>query len=327
MFKRVGLFIIINFVVLLTIGVLIRLFGVDRWLTSGGINYSQLLAFSAIFGFTGSFISLMMSKSIAKMSTGARTISDPRNQEEVWLLTTVRELSDKAGIRMPEVAIYSGSANAFATGAFKDDALVAVSSGLMQSMTYAQIRAVLAHEISHVKNGDMVTMTLVQGVLNTFVFFFARVVAVFLNSKRDSDTDQRRSGGIGYYFTVQIFEMVFGILASIVACTFSRHREYRADAGAAELLGSPKDMIEALQALGATDVEPLPSEMKSCGIVDLPSFLELFSTHPPLSARIKALAGTNPPSHSARQSPKEPKSSSGGLFGSISSSSKQTPWD
>ena len=325
MFKRVGLFLCVNFVVLLTIGFLVRLFGVDRWLTAQGIDYTQLLIFSAIFGFVGSFISLMMSKSIAKMSTGARTISTPQTQEEAWLLQTVDSLSQRAGLKTPEVAIYQGSANAFATGAYKDEALVAVSTGLMQSMTRAQIRAVLAHEISHVKNGDMVTMTLIQGILNTFVFFFARVVAVFMNSSKN-DNGQRRSSGIGYYFTVQIFEVIFGILASIIACAFSRHREYRADAGAAELLGSPHDMIEALKALGSTDVRPLPSEMKAFGIVDLPSFAELSSTHPPLSARIKALSDGNTPADPIDSVKKKPNSS-GGLFGSISSSSKNSPWN
>lgn len=320
MIKRIGLFLCVNFVVLITIGFLLRVFGVDRWLTAEGIDYTQLLVFSAIFGFAGSFISLMMSKSIAKMSTGAKTITDPQTQEEAWLVQTVRGLSEAAGVKMPEVAVYPGSANAFATGAFRDEALVAVSTGLLQSMTRAQIRAVLAHEMSHVKNGDMVTMTLVQGILNTFVFFFARVAAVLLNSNKN-DNERRRSGGVGYYFTVHIFEVVFGILAGIIACAFSRHREYRADAGAAELLGSPRDMIEALKALGATDVKPLPSEMKAFGIVDLPSFSELFSTHPPLSARIKALSGGNILS----DPPKKKPNPSGGLFGSVSS--KRSPWD
>ena len=236
MFKRVGLFLCINFAVILTIGFLVRLFGVDQWLTREGIDYNQLLAFSAIVGFTGSFISLMMSKSLAKMSVGARVIVEPRTEEERWLVQTVAELANGACVKMPEVAVYSGSANAFATGAFKDDALVAVSTGLMLSMTRPQVRAVLAHEMSHVKNGDMVTMTLIQGVLNTFVFFFARVAAFFLNSSKNNDTHRRRSGGIGYYFTVQIFEILFGILASIVAFAFSRHREYKADAGAADFL-------------------------------------------------------------------------------------------
>ncbi len=321
MIKRIGLFLCVNFVVLLTIGFLLRVFGVDRWLTAEGIDYTQLLIFSAIFGFTGSLISLMMSKSIAKMSTGAKTITNPQTQEEAWLLQIVGELSETAGVKMPEVAIYPGSANAFATGAFRDEALVAVSTGLLQSMTRAQIRAVLAHEMSHVKNGDMVTMTLVQGILNTFVFFFARVAAIFLNSNKN-ENEERRPVGIGYYFTVQIFEVIFGILASLIACAFSRHREYRADAGAAELLGSPQDMIEALKALGSADIRPLPSEMKAFGIVDLPSFMELFSTHPPLSARIKALSGGITPSDPPE---KKPTPSSGGLFGSVSS--KKSPWD
>ena len=322
MFKRIGLFLCINFVVILTIGFLVRLFGVDQWMTREGLDYDQLLAFSAIIGFTGSFISLLMSKSLAKMSVGARVIAEPRTEEERWLVKTVSELADGARVGMPEVAVYSGSANAFATGAFKDDALVAVSTGLLNSMTRPQIRAVLAHEMSHVKNGDMVTMTLVQGVLNTFVFFFARVAAFFLNSAKDGDDRRRRSNGIGYYFTVQIFEILFGILASVVAFAFSRHREYRADAGAAELLGSPQDMIDALQALGGKKVQPLPSEMKAFGIVDIPSsFSELFSTHPSLENRIKALSRDLPVSGAVK------RKTSKGLFGAVSSDDNKTPWN
>ena len=323
MFKRIGLFLCVNFVVLITIGVLVRLFGADQWLSREGINYEQLLFFSAILGFTGSFISLMMSKTLAKLSVGARVISSPETEEERWLMKTVAELSDAARVKMPEVAVYSGSANAFATGAFKDDALVAVSTGLMQSMTRPQIRAVLAHELSHVKNGDMVTMTLVQGVLNTFVFFFARVVATLLHSSKNSDGNRRRSNGMGYYFTIQIFEILFGILASIIAFSFSRHREYKADAGAAELLGNPQDMIDALRALGTTDVKPLPSEMKAFGIVDIPSsFSELFSTHPSLQNRIKALSGNT----ATQKTVVRKKSRTGGVFGSVSSD-KKTPWN
>ena len=318
MVKRIALFLCVNFVVLITIGFLTRLFGIDQWMTREGIDYGQLLAFSAVLGFAGSFISLLMSKSLAKMSVGARVISRPQTDQERWLVETVGELAGKAGVKMPEVAVYTGSANAFATGAFKNEALVAVSTGLMQSMTRPQIRAVLAHEMSHVKNGDMVTMTLVQGVLNTFVFFFARVVAHLLHSAGRNDED-RRSGGMGYYFTIQIFEILFGILASIVACAFSRHREYKADAGAADLLGSPDDMIGALRALGSTDVRPLPSEMKAFGIVDLPSFTELFSTHPSLQDRIKALSGNN-----AGGSDK--KKGTGGVFAAVSPDRK-SPWN
>ncbi|MBR1777912.1 MAG: protease HtpX [Alphaproteobacteria bacterium] len=321
--KRIGLFLCINFVVLITIGFLVRLFGVDHWLTQEGIDYNQLLAFSAILGFTGSFISLMMSKTLAKLSVGARVIVQPQTEEEKWLVQVVRDLSDQARIKMPEVAVYSGSANAFATGAFKNDALVAVSTGLLQSMTRSQVRAVLAHEMSHVKNGDMVTMTLIQGVLNTFVFFFARVIAASLNSSKN-DNGRRRSSGSGYYFTVQIFELLFGILASIVACAFSRRREYKADAGAAELLGSPKDMIEALQALDRTKIQPLPSEMKAFGIVDMPSFAELFSTHPSLQNRIEALSSGLPGGNVIQKKEKR----SGGLFGTVSGSrDRGTPWN
>lgn len=317
MFKRIGLFLGLNFVVLMTISVLVKLLGVDRWLTANGIDYAQLLGFSAVCGFTGSFISLMLSKSIAKMTTGAVVISSPRNETEAWLLSTVRDLADGAGLKMPEVAIYQGTPNAFATGAFKDDALVAVSTGLMQSMTRPQIRAVLAHEVSHIRNGDMVTMTLLQGVLNTFVFFFARVAALFLQN-RNNDGEERRGYGFGYYMVVQIFELLFGILASILACAFSRHREYRADAGAAELTGSPDDMIGALRALGRSETEPLPSEMKAFGIVDLPSFSELFSTHPPLEDRIRALSSQTS-GKGGTEAPEGKRRSSGGLFGNVNS--------
>ena len=314
--KRIFLFLCINFAVLLTIGFLTTLFGVDRWLTQEGIDYEQLLVFSAIVGFSGSFISLMMSKTIAKMMGNAQTIVNPRTEEERWLVQTVSELAASSRVRMPEVAVYSGSANAFATGAFKNDALVAVSTGLMRSMTRPQIRAVLAHELSHVRNGDMVTMTLIQGVLNTFVFFLARTVAAVLHSSGNENGRRRRSGGMGYYFTVRMFEFLFGILASIVAFSFSRHREYRADAGAAELLGGPADMIEALRALGKEKMQPLPSEMKAFGVVDLPSVVELFSTHPTLENRIKALQSMNGNPSSAIVSR---KSKTGGVFGGISS--------
>lgn len=314
--KRIFLFLCINIAVLLTIGLLTSLFGIDRWLAQEGINYGQLLIFSAIVGFSGSFISLMMSKTIAKMMVNARTIIDPRTEEERWLVKTVSELAASSRVRMPEVAVYSGSANAFATGAFKNDALVAVSSGLLQSMTRPQVRAVLAHEMSHVRNGDMVTMTLIQGVLNTFVFFFARTVAAVLHSSGNENGRRRHSGGMGYYFTVRIFEFLFGILASIVAFSFSRHREYRADAGAAELLGGPADMIEALRALGNGKMQPLPSEMKAFGIVDLPSASELFSTHPSLENRIKALQSMN---GNFSGTVVRGKSKTGGVFGQISS--------
>lgn len=317
MFKRISLFLGLNFVVLITISILVKLLGVDRWLTANGADYAQLLGFSAVCGFTGSFISLMLSKSIAKMTTGAVVISAPRNETEAWLLSTVRDLADAAGLKMPEVAIYQGTPNAFATGAFKDDALVAVSTGLMQAMTRRQVRAVLAHEVSHIRNGDMVTMTLLQGVLNTFVFFFARVVALFLQN-RNSDTDGRRSYGFGYYMVVQIFEILFGILAGILACAFSRHREYRADAGSAELTGSPDDMIDALKALGRSETEALPSEMKAFGIVDLPSFSELFSTHPPLADRIRALSSQTS-GRGGSKTPEAERRASGGLFGDINS--------
>lgn len=306
MIRRVFWFIVTNLLVLLTIGFLLKIFGIDAYLTQNGVDYGVLLAFSAVFGLTGSLISLFLSKSMAKMTTGAKVIRAPQTQEEAWLLNTVDILAQKAGIATPEVAIYKGSANAFATGATRNNALVAVSTGLMQSMTKPQIEAVLAHEMSHVVNGDMVTMTLLQGVLNTFVFFFARVCALLLQN-RNNDGKSRRVG-ISYYMTTQLFELIFGILASLAACAFSRKREFRADAGAASLLGSPDKMIEALKVLGGTDVAPLPAEFKSFGIVDAPSFAELFATHPSISRRIKALGAANG---------KRRKASGGGLFKNV----------
>ena len=289
MIKRFGWFILTNFLVVTSIGVLIKLFGVDSYLSDNGIDYVALLIFSAILGFGGSLISLFLSKTLATLSTGAEIIRSPRSEDEAWLLETVESLAKKANVTMPAVAVYHGSANAFATGAFKNDALIAVSTGLMRSMTRPQIQAVLAHEMSHIVNGDMVTMTLIQGVLNTFVFFFARIAALVLQSREN--TSQRRSRmGMSYYLTVQAFELVFGILASVASCAFSRRREFAADAGAARLLGAPDKMIEALKVLGGTDITPLPQEMKAFGIVGLPSFSELFSTHPSIKNRIKSLS-------------------------------------
>lgn len=287
MIKRFFLFILINFFVLLTIGFLIKLFGVDGYMYENGINYVHLFTFSVIAGFTGSFISLMLSKTIAKASTGAKVITTPYREDEVEILRTVKELADRAGVAMPEVAIYEGAPNAFATGPSKNNSLVAVSTGLLQNMPPEQIKAVLAHEMSHVVNGDMVTMTLLQGVLNTFVFFFARVIALFLQKRGN---DNRKNIGLSYYFIVQAFEIVFGILASLVACAFSRHREFRADAGAVQLTGNPNAMIEALRTLSTINGKPLPSEIKAFGINGMPSFLALFSTHPPIKDRVRALS-------------------------------------
>jgi heat shock protein HtpX len=284
--KRIVLFLATNLAVMLVLSVTLRLLGVDRFLAADGLNVGMLVIFSAVIGFTGSFISLLMSKPMAKWSTGAQVIESPQSADERWLVESVRRLAEKAGIGMPEVAIYEGEPNAFATGAFRDSSLVAVSTGLLQSMTKEEIEAVLAHEVAHVANGDMVTLTLIQGVVNTFVVFFARVVG-YLVDKAVFRTE--RGVGPGYMVTVFVCEIVFGILASVIVAWFSRQREFRADAGAAHYLGSPRPMVSALQRLGGIEPGELPKAFQSSGISDRPGFMALFSTHPPIEARIAAL--------------------------------------
>ncbi len=288
--KRILLFIATNIAVLVVMSVILSLLGVDRFLTRSGLNLPMLLVFSLVVGFTGSIISLLMSKTMAKWSTGARVIQTPMNGTEAWLLQTVGKLAQRAGIGMPEVAVYDGEPNAFATGAFKDSALVAVSTGLLQGMTQDEVEAVLGHEVAHIANGDMVTMTLIQGVVNTFVVFLSRVVGFFVDSalRRNSNDS---GPGIGYTVTVLVCQIVFGIGASMIVAWFSRHREFRADAGAARLLGTPQPMINALARLGGFSPEGLPQNMAALGISDKPGVMELFSTHPPLEQRIAALRG------------------------------------
>jgi heat shock protein HtpX len=288
--KRLFLFLATNLAVLLVMSVTLRLLGVDRFLYASGLDVGALLIFSLVVGFTGSIISLLMSKPMAKWSTGAQVIEQPQTADEVWLLDTVRALARRAGIGEPEVAIYPGAPNAFATGAFRDEALVAVSTGLMQSMNRAEMEAVLGHEVSHVANGDMVTMTLIQGVVNTFVVFFARIVGYLVDSlvfRRDDD--EHAGGGIGYYATVFACEIVFGIAASLIVAWFSRQREFRADAGSARLLGTPEPMIRALGRLGGIEAGELPQSLRTLGFVGLPSWAHLFASHPPLEQRIAAL--------------------------------------
>ncbi len=288
--KRIFLFLATNIAVLVVMSVILSLLGVDRFLTSAGLNLPMLLVFSLVVGFTGSIISLLMSKSMAKWSTGARVIDTPVNATEVWLVNTVSKLAQRAGIGMPEVAVYEGEPNAFATGAFKDSALVAVSTGLLQGMTKEEVEAVLGHEVAHIANGDMVTMTLVQGVLNTFVVFLSRVVGYFVDSALRRN-DNSSGPGIGYMVTVIVCQIVFGIGASIIVAWFSRHREFRADAGSARLLGNPQPMINALARLGGIHASGLPQSMAAMGINDKPGFMALFSSHPPMEQRIAALRG------------------------------------
>lgn len=285
--KRVALFLLTNIAVMLVLSISARILGVDRFLTSNGLNMGMLLAFSALIGFGGSFISLMMSKTMAKWSTGAKVIEQPGNQEEAWLVETVRRLAAKAGLPMPEVAIYEGAPNAFATGPSKSKSLVAVSTGLLQSMNRKQVEAVLAHEVAHIENGDMVTLTLIQGVVNTFVIFLSRVVAYAVDSFLRKG-EESSGPGIGYWVSSIVFEILFGVLASIVVFYFSRQREYRADAGAAALMGDRRPMIDALQALGNLQAGQLPKEMAASGIAG-GGMMALFSSHPPLESRIAAL--------------------------------------
>jgi heat shock protein HtpX len=285
--KRIFLFIATNIAVIAVMSVVLSLLGVDRFISQAGLNLPMLLVFSLVVGFTGSIISLLISKPMAKWSTGARVIDAPSSSTELWLVDTVGKLAQRAGIRMPEVAVYDGEPNAFATGAFRDSALVAVSTGLLQSMTKEEVEAVLAHEVAHVANGDMVTMTLVQGVVNTFVVFLSRVVGYFVD--RAISRDNNNSQGIGYTITVIVSQIVFGIAASVIVAWFSRHREYRADAGAAKLLGSPQPMMKALARLGGIEPTSLPEGLASLGINDKPGFAALFSSHPPIEDRIAAL--------------------------------------
>lgn len=289
--KRVLLFLATNLAVMLVLSFTASLLGVNRFLTANGLNLGMLLVFAALMGFGGSFISLWMSKTIAKWSTGAQVITHPSTSTELWLVQTVQKLADRAGLPMPEVAIYEGEPNAFATGATKNSSLVAVSTGLLQSMSHEEVEAVLAHEVAHVANGDMVTLTLIQGVVNTFVIFMARVVGYFVDSMLRRNDEESSGPGIGYIVTVVICEIVFGILASIIVAAFSRRREFRADAGAAQLMGSPSPMVSALRRLGGLEPDGLPQNMQAMGISGRSSWLGLFSSHPPIEARIAALQG------------------------------------
>ena len=287
MFKRVALFVATNLAVVVLLGIVMsvlqRYFGVAL-----GANAS-LLVFAAVFGFGGAFISLMISKWMAKRSTGLVLIEQPRNDGERWLLETVRRQSEAAGIKMPEVGIYEGpEINAFATGPSRNNSLVAVSSGLLQAMSRDEAEAVIGHEISHVANGDMVTMTLIQGVLNTFVIFLSRVVGRAIDA---AISGNREGGGIGYFVIVMVLDMVFGLFASIIVMWFSRQREFRADAGGARLAGKPQ-MIAALQKLGQTyGASTLPTAVKAFGISGGVGhgLRKLFMTHPPLEERIERL--------------------------------------
>jgi len=289
--KRIVLFLATNLAVMLVLSLALRLLGVDRYLGADGLDLGALMVFSLVVGFTGSIVSLLMSKQMAKWSTGAHVIGTPRDAEEAWLVWTVRKLAQRAGIGEPEVAVYEGAPNAFATGAARDASLVAVSTGLLQSMGRDEVEAVLGHEISHIANGDMVTLALIQGVVNTFVVFFARVVGYIVDSTilRRQDDEHHAGTGPGYYVAVFVCEIVFGLVASIIVAWFSRQREFRADAGSARLLGTSTPMISALARLGGLEPGALPPSLRAFGIHDMPSWLGLFASHPPVQARIEAL--------------------------------------
>ncbi len=286
--KRIILFLMTNLAVMVVLGFTLNLLGVNRYMDANGINMGQLLVFSAVVGFVGAFISLLMSKPMAKWTMGLHIINpaSPASQKEHWLVDTVHQLADRAGVGHPEVAIYEGEPNAFATGAFKNDALVAVSTGLLNSMTEEEVTAVLGHEVAHIANGDMVTLTLIQGVVNTFVVFLARVVGYFIDR---TVFRNERGVGPGYYITVLVCEIAFGVLASIIVAWFSRQREYRADAGSAKMLGSASPMINALARLGGLQPGELPKQFESSGISGGAAVAALFSTHPPIEHRINAL--------------------------------------
>ena len=287
--KRILLFVLTNLAIMVVLGLVTSVTGANRFLGANGLNLGRLLFFALIMGFGGAFISLMLSKTIAKWSTGATVIRTPSNPTETWLVDTVARFSEKAGIAMPEVAIYEGEPNAFATGATRNRSLVAVSTGLLRAMRKEEAEAVIAHEVAHITNGDMVTLTLIQGVVNTFVIFIARVVGFAVDSFLRKDNEEGR--GLGYMLAVTVCDMVFGILASILVLYFSRQREFRADAGAAELMGTPDPMMNALRRLGGMQAGDLPSQVAVAGINGRQSWARLFSSHPPIEERIAALAG------------------------------------
>jgi heat shock protein HtpX len=287
--KRIFLLVATNFAVMILLSIVISVLGLDRALTQQGINYQSLLAMASIFGFGGAFISLLISKPMAKWSTGAHVIDGSEGTTQYWLVDTVRRLATKAGIGMPEVAVYEGEPNAFATGAFKNEALVAVSTGLLESMSRDEVEAVLGHEIGHVANGDMVTLTLIQGVVNTFVIFLSRIIGYVVDRVI---LKNERGEGVGFFVATMVSQLVLGLFASIIVAWFSRQREFRADAASAGLLGSPQPMINALSRLGGLQAGALPANMAASGISAGPGgFGGLFLSHPPIEQRIAALQG------------------------------------
>jgi len=290
--RRIALLVITNLAIVLMLGLTTTLLGLNQFITEQGLNLGALLGFCAVLGFGGAFISLLISKPMAKFSMRVRTIRGNEGAQEAWLYQTVERLAQSAGIGMPEVGIYEGAPNAFATGARRDAALVAVSTGLLSSMTHEQIEAVLAHEVGHIQNGDMVTLTLVQGVMNTFVLALARIIGYVVD--RVVLKNENEGPGVGYLVTVVLMDILLGVLAAIVVASVSRKREFRADAQAAALMGRPGPMVSALQALQRLHTGELAGNMKALGIAGSKTSRwqkigGLFASHPPLEERIRAL--------------------------------------
>jgi heat shock protein HtpX len=285
--KRIVLLVLTNLLVVVVLGVVASVLGVNQYLTGSGLNLGLLLGYALLIGFGGAFISLLISKPLAKWSSGVQLIAQPQNADEAWIVQTVQKHAQQAGIGMPEVGIFDGEPNAFATGAFRDSALVAVSTGLLQGMTRDEVEAVLGHEVAHIANGDMVTMTLIQGVMNTFVVFLSRVIGYAVDSFLRKNDEERSGPGIGYYVTTIVLDIVLGFAAAMVVAWFSRQREFRADAGAAQLMGNRQPMINALARLGGMTPGELPKSVAAFGIAG--GIGQLFSTHPPIDERIAAL--------------------------------------
>jgi heat shock protein HtpX len=285
--KRVLLFLATNLAVMLVLGIVANVLGLNRFLTAEGLDLGTLLGFAALIGFGGAFISLLISKPMAKWTTKAQVINDSPDPTHRWIVQTVQRFADQAGVKMPEVAIYEGDANAFATGAFKNSALVAVSTGLIRGMTRDEVEAVIGHEVAHVANGDMVTLTLIQGVMNTFVVFLSRALGYVID--RVVLRNNNDGPGIGYFVTTVVLDMIFGVVAAMIVAWFSRQREFRADADAARLMGRPQPMMNALARLGGLAPGELPKAVQAMGISGKSGVMALLSSHPPIEQRIAAL--------------------------------------
>jgi len=298
---RIGLFLLTNLAVMIVASIVVNILGLNRFISHGQLNLQTLLLFCAVFGFAGSLFSLFISKWMAKRTMGVELIENPRSADERWLLDTVADLSQRAGIKMPEVGIFPAhESNAFATGWNRNDALVAVSLGLLQRFERDEVRAVLAHEIGHVANGDMITLSLIQGVVNTFVMFFARIVGFAIDKALQGNNERNNSVGIGYYLGTMVAEIVFGILASMIVAAFSRYREYRADEAGANL-ADRNAMIRALQRLQMESGQTsMPASMQAFGISG--GMGRLFASHPPLEERIQALRNGHNSPEALRQS-------------------------